>query len=141
MSGKCYTVDEISRHAFIDKTKCINCGKCVDVSKFGSITYDWDADPEHFQTQLVENAVAATSMLHANKQLYINFLMEPEDLDLTFTRGTGFKGILISKDPLAIDKASNDLLGNRCQFGELIFEYAHELNLGNLKYQIHHVAY
>ena len=135
------TVDEISRHAFIDKTKCINCGKCVDVSKFGSITYDWNADPEHFQTQLVENAVAATSMINTNKQLYINFLMEPEDLDLNQTKIDGFKGILISKDPLAIDKASNDLIGNRCQFGELIFEYAHELKLGNLKYKIHHIAY
>ncbi len=86
------------RQVTIDESLCINCGKCVDIAKYGGITYQWDADDKNYRMTLIQHARGALKLLKHNA-LFINFLPKNH-------------GMLISKDPVAIDQASADILKN-----------------------------
>ncbi|MCW7076084.1 MAG: DUF362 domain-containing protein [Candidatus Syntrophoarchaeum sp.] len=97
----------------IDTDTCIRCGGCVGICEEDAITVEWTS-PAELDTRFVECAKAVMDLLGHDKFTFINFLLDitphcdchpysdnPIVPDI---------GILASRDILAIDKASLDLV-------------------------------
>lgn len=105
----------VSKKASIDGSKCIGCGECILICPFHAIEIQWNESPDIFQKKMAEYAFGALKGKE-KKAVYINFLMQispacdcyPHN-DAPIVRDIG---ILISDDPVAIDKASSDLVNN-----------------------------
>lgn len=92
---------------------CIGCGECISICPIRAISPQWDTDIPVFIEKMTEYAYGAAKnkLEHAG---YINFLMNITPLCDCY----GFSGayivpdigILASKDPVAIDAASFDLV-------------------------------
>jgi len=89
-------------HAVIDPRKCIKCGKCVEVAHYGGITYDWDATPEHYDEAVIRHAQGVLAVLE-EKVICINIVLCENG------NGLSFAGGMVSKDPVALDRAMMDL--------------------------------
>jgi uncharacterized Fe-S center protein len=146
-------VNETLKSVEIVSELCINCGRCVDVAPFGGITYPWDATPEDFQKTLVKYAKGVVSSLKG-RILFINFLTDFSPLSASegTRRFSKDIGILISKDPVAIDRATWDLVsaareGLQNQPGHLHVEsvehikLAAEMGMGSSEYSLETIAY
>jgi uncharacterized Fe-S center protein len=95
-----------NRRVAIDEEKCIDCGRCVEVAAYGGIRYEWDTPSEVYQLRVAQYAQAAQHELNGSL-LFCNFLLEDnENSQLPKSRQ---KGILLSHDAVAIDKATLDL--------------------------------
>ncbi|MCU0237075.1 MAG: DUF362 domain-containing protein [Acidobacteria bacterium] len=134
--------------ARIEKALCIGCGECLTACRFDAIGYNWSATYEQLQSKIVEHAwgVAACK---GGKALYVNFLTRvSKDCDCM----SGYRkivpdiGVLVSRDPVALDAASLDLVEQRA--GQPLtalsydiphrvqIEYAREIGFGNPDYQL-----
>lgn len=138
------------KKSVIDSTKCIGCASCIAICAQGAIDVDWEAGGSNLQEKMVEYAKAVLKNKQ-NKCAFINFALkitkECDCLAKDDPRIAPDIGILASTDPLAIDKASLDLVNNAC--GRDIFKEAHPnrnclkqlehaalLGLGNLNYDL-----
>ncbi len=115
-----------ARKAFIDQDVCIGCGECVVVCPYGAIPVVWktDSKPLHERTaEYVKGILGAKP----GKWIFFNFLMNiSPDCDCFPWNDTPVVpnlGIAASLDPLALDRASTDLV-NRAEIlpGSKIFE-------------------
>jgi uncharacterized Fe-S center protein len=100
-------------HILIDDRKCIGCGECIVVCKYGAIKVRWDEDYARIQEKLAEYARHVQS--HFGKKIgFLNFLIQvTKDCDCMARNQPGIVediGILASTDPVAIDKATADLV-------------------------------
>jgi uncharacterized Fe-S center protein len=104
-----------SHKALIDKRKCIGCGECVVVCKFKAIGVNWKTDESIAQEKTVEYALGAVQN-KKEKCGYFNFLININpDCDCANFNDVPIVpniGILASKDPVAIDQASLDMVNN-----------------------------
>ena len=135
--------------AFIDSEKCIGCGECLAMCRFNAVKYNWGATYEDLQKKVVEHAMGVCS-LFPGKSLFINVLTRiSKDCDCmghTFEKIIPDIGILVSRDPVALDAASLKLIEEksgkslaqlahdipyRCQL-----DYAGELDFGNQNYEL-----
>jgi len=101
------------KKAVVDPEKCIGCGECVAVCPEGAIPPVWKADP----SRLAEKSAAyARAVLEgkAARVLFLNFLIDiVPDCDCCDWTEPPFVpdlGILASRDILAVDQASVDLI-------------------------------
>ncbi|MCK4423030.1 MAG: DUF362 domain-containing protein [Candidatus Omnitrophica bacterium] len=129
------------KHIDIDKKKCINCGKCVEIARFGGITYSWDATSEHFSSSILRYAKRAYKILNY-RTIFINFISDINN------GKNDYSGILISRDPVAVDKASVDLLSKQTNDLSMdnktianLFDKAVSTGVGSLDYELVTVAY
>ena len=101
--------------AMIDPKKCIGCGECILICPNGLIDIDWGADMEVFQKKMAEYCLAVLKNKQ-NKALFINFLTNISPACDCYGHNDApivhDIGILASKDPVAIDQASVDLVNN-----------------------------
>jgi uncharacterized protein len=149
--------------AVIDPEKCVGCGECIIICPNDAIDVQWGKDTALFQKKMVEYAYAALKGKEKTSA-FLNFLLqispgcdctpfndEPIVRDL---------GIMASRDPVAIDQASLDMVnrqtgldgsclkGNK-EAGEDKFrgiypwidstvqlEYAEEIGLGSRAYEM-----
>lgn len=95
--------------------ECARCGVCIGFCEQGAIGYEHDL--ERFAGGLAEAAAAAASCFVSEKAIYANFLV-----DLTwhcdcedFSDEPVFRdiGVLVSRDPVALDQASADLVNSK----------------------------
>jgi len=107
------TIDE---YAMIDQTKCIGCGECISICPVDAISMVEETDIVPFTERLTEYAYGAIKN-KKSKIGYMNFLINitPECdcakwSDAPIVRDIG---ILASKDPIALDKASYDLVNKQ----------------------------
>ncbi len=105
------TIDDgVSR---IDVHKCIGCGSCIAACPSKAINLDWETDTKDFLERLSEYAYGAVKE-KPGKVIYINFLMSiTPDCDCASWSDRYIVpdiGILASVDPVAIDRASFDLV-------------------------------
>ncbi|MBD3155524.1 MAG: DUF362 domain-containing protein [Candidatus Aenigmarchaeota archaeon] len=137
----------VENKAGVNQDKCIGCAMCIAVCPTGAIS-----SVPHESKRLMEKVVEYTLAATKNKEWwYINFLTNITYLcDCKGGKQKPFMkdiGILMSKDPVAIDKASIDLVikyneGNE-PFenkhgveGSYILDYAEELGLGTQDYEL-----
>lgn len=138
------------RKISFNKTSCIGCGECAVVCRTKAIEIRWSETLENLQEKMVEYASGAIKALKG-KIGYINFLIKvTKDCDCLAKddpRIVKDIGILASSDPVAIDKASVDMVleaaGNdifKAGYPETDWsaqlKYAAALGLGTLDYSL-----
>ncbi len=102
--------------AVIKREKCIGCGECLVVCKANAVKFSWDNDSVRVQKKMSEYAYAVKKNFKG-KIACINFLLRvTKDCDCMAGDQPAIVedvGILGSPDPVAIDKASVDLILSR----------------------------
>jgi len=153
----------VDKKAKVDKAKCSGCGECITVCPNHNIEFDWETEAGPFGERLVEYAFGAI----ANKKDrcgFMNFLLSvsPECDCVPWSDAPIVPdiGILASTDPVAIDKASYDLVNKQVGFhnsalktshaagadkfrdiwpridGGVQFRHAEEIGLGTKEYKL-----
>ena len=106
----------VSSHAVIDYDKCIGCNDCIDVCPTHTIKLN-RLNLDEFSQALAEYAYGSIINKKFNKVVFINFLINiTPDCDCNNfeqKRMINDIGILLSYDPVAIDKASYDLVNKQ----------------------------
>ncbi len=134
--------------AVIDPAKCIGCGQCLAVCRFDAVAYNWGVTYIDLQRKVVEHAWGV-HRLNEGKSLYINYLTRiSKDCDCmtTFEQVVPDIGVVISRDPVALDAASLDLVEKAAgtKFSKIAYdipyrhqiEYAREIGFGNADYEL-----
>jgi len=153
----------VEKRAQIDPGLCIGCGECIPVCPQEAIQVRWEKSIPIFMEKMVEYTLGVLKGKE-DRSFYINFITDVSPAcdcvpynDVPIVRDIG---ILASRDPVAIDMASVDLV-NREQAltGSVLkenreagkdkfrgvypkvdwtlqFEYAEKLGLGSSKYKL-----
>jgi uncharacterized protein len=132
--------------AFIDHDLCYGCGECVVTCKQKAIKINWKTDVNIMQEKMAEFALGAIQN-KKNKTYYINFLYDiSPNCDCYGFNDTPIAqniGIMASKDPVALDKACYDAVGEKVfqsiypEIDSLVqLRYAEELGIGKQKYNL-----
>lgn len=99
--------------AYIDKKKCIGCGECIVRCPTESVNVSWNQDIPIFLEKMMEYTFGVLQNKD-KKTFFINFITDisPKCDCLAYNEAPIINdiGILASKDPVAIDQASADLV-------------------------------
>ena len=102
--------------AVIDPDKCVGCGECILICPNGAIDVQWNTDIPLFQKKMVEYTFAVLKGKQG-KAFFVSFLtnISPacDCLPNSDAPIVPDIGILVSKDPVAIDQASADLVNRQ----------------------------
>lgn len=105
--------DGDSVKAVINPEKCIGCAECILACPQGAIRVRWNESIPTFMEKMMEYA-AATLQNKKNKMMCVSFVTDVSPLcdcnpfsDRPIVPGIG---ILVSRDPVAIDQAAADLV-------------------------------
>lgn len=137
------------KKAAIDSGRCIGCGECLAMCRFDAVKFDWGATYEDLQKKIVEHALGICS-LFPEKSLFVNVLTRiSKDCDCmghTFKKIVPDIGILVSRDAVALDAASLDLVEERAgkTLPQLAYDipyrfqldYAGEIGFGSREYTL-----
>ncbi len=144
------TLDDVKAH--IDQDKCIGCAECMAMCRFGAVKCNWGPECEVLQKSIAEYALG-TLKGKENKAAFFNFLLSvTKDCDC-FSAPNMDKivddiGIAASTDPVALDKATLDLVENKAgrKLAELLendkldpryqIEHAERIGLGSSNYEL-----
>ncbi len=103
----------VDEKAVIDQKKCIGCGECILICPNSAIEIQWNQAIPVFMENMVEYT-AGVLKGKENKTFCINFITDISPAcdcygynDMAIVRNIG---IVASKDPVAIDQASVDLV-------------------------------
>lgn len=98
---------------FMDRGRCIGCGECIALCLYKAIEVHWKTDPGLFQRKMAEYALGAVKGKEG-KVFYLNFLLGVTPFCDCYPWSdpplVGDIGVLASRDPVAIDQASVDLV-------------------------------
>ena len=104
-----------SKKAVIDYDVCIGCGQCVAACNYGAMTVQWDSHGETLIEKVAEYAVALNERF-SGKAVYVNFALTiSPDCDCWNYNDTPVVqdvGIFASVNPLALDRATLDMINN-----------------------------
>jgi uncharacterized Fe-S center protein len=148
------TLDDVKAH--IDQDKCIGCAECMSVCKFGAVRCNWGTETEVMQKSVAEHALGVLKGKQ-NKAVFFNYIISvTKDCDCFSTANmrkvVDDIGIVASTDPVAVDKATvdlvekkagkklaklleNDKVDPRCQI-----EHAERIGLGSTEYKLEEVG-
>jgi len=98
--------------AVLNASRCTGCGECLQRCPVGAIGVDWNQESGEFVRRLTEYALAVT--LAVRVKYCVNFLLNvTPDCDCMRNGGNPMVadiGVLASKDPVALDQASLDMV-------------------------------
>ncbi len=140
--------------AVIDPEICIGCGECLAVCQFDAVKIAWDEDTANLQKKVAEYCLAILKE-KKHKAAFFNFLTHItkhcDCMDKPFEPDISDIGIVVSRDPVAVEKATIDIINEHT--GKDYFrniwpkidytvqlEHAHEIGLGNLDYDLETVT-
>jgi uncharacterized Fe-S center protein len=96
--------------------KCIGCGECLAVCRFDAVRYDFGRDSAELQRRMARHAMGVV-LGKQGKCFFFNVLVDmTKDCDcfnVAQSKLLGDIGILASHDPVALDKATLDLVRER----------------------------
>ena len=96
----------------VDPKKCIGCAGCVAVCEGGAIRIPWDAGK--VQATLLDGYKAVISTFSPDKLFFFNFAINVKEtcdcLGEAFSSIVPDIGVLASRDAIALDKATDDLI-------------------------------
>lgn len=144
----------IKDYAIIDPKQCIGCGECLAVCPFEAVKIDWGEDAENVQKKIAEYCVAVLKGKE-KKCVFLNFIIHVTEqcdcMDKAYEPAFPDIGILASRDPLAVDVATVDLI--RESIGEDFFQkswpgidytiqmdHAERIGLGSADYELVNVS-
>ena len=137
------------KKAALVPAKCIGCGQCHSMCPADAIGFEWTQNGAIFQERLVDYCAGAKEKL-GDRILYINvirqFTQECDCFDTLQKPICPDIGVLASRDIVAIDTATTDLL-NKAAGHDLVkkagkrdyrgmFEYAEKTGLGSTSYDL-----
>ncbi len=97
--------------AVIDYDLCVGCGQCIAVCDYNAARPNWDESSEYCTEKIAEYSLA---VLKDKPNFHVNFVMDiSPDCDcwnLNDLPIAADVGILASSDPVALDRASVDLV-------------------------------
>jgi len=159
--GQCITwcpenaIDMVDEAAFINTETCIGCGECLTVCRFDAVRYNWQTSNDDLQRKIAEHALGAVSNKNG-KIAYFNFLINiTKDCDcfnIVQKPVIPDIGLLISRDPVAVDKAALDLIKLHSKGKSLVeLSYPHidemiqlrhgqDIGLGVLDYELKEIG-
>jgi hypothetical protein len=157
------TIQPASNKAWINPELCAGCGECILSCPENAVKLNWNESGAYVQEKMVEHLYGLLKG-KGDKVVFINFITQVSPgcdcYPLSDAPIVGDIGILASRDPLAIDQASIDLiqqaegnpnsqLGRRVGPGEDKFRalypevdwsiqlrYGEQLGLGHCSYQL-----
>lgn len=136
--------------AIINADTCVGCAECVVTCRFNAIAVSWSESTLPLQEKIAEYALGVIKNKR-DKCLFFNFIVgvtkNCDCIGTSESNATDNLGIVASTDPVALDKATMDLINTHHKkdvFRELWPEidatrqitYAAELGLGSLDYTI-----
>jgi uncharacterized Fe-S center protein len=135
--------------AFIVEEKCIGCGECLVVCPANAVKLAWDEDSIRVQEKMAEYAYSV-SQIYDGKIGFISFLIQiTKDCDCMSQKGNVIAedlGIMGSRDPVALDKASVDLLQEKHKRdvlqlaydvdGSVQLKHGEKIGLGRIDYEL-----
>ncbi|GAK61430.1 4Fe-4S ferredoxin, iron-sulfur binding domain protein [Candidatus Vecturithrix granuli] len=136
--------------AFIVQEKCIGCGECIAVCRFGAVSFDFASESAFLQKSMAEHAYGVVKD-KPGKCFYFNVLIDmTKGCDCYSTKQEKCIpdiGILASCDPVAIDMATLDLTtrANGQSLAEISaphlnaliqLQHAEKIGMGSMKYQL-----
>jgi uncharacterized Fe-S center protein len=138
--------------ARINQNKCIGCAECLAVCRFGAVKCNWGEEIEVLQKNIAEHALGVLKGKE-NRAAFFNFIISvTKDCDCFDTpdmpKIVDDIGIAASTDPVAVDKASLDLVENKAgkKMQQLIknkklnpvyqIEHAERIGLGSTNYEL-----
>jgi uncharacterized Fe-S center protein len=144
------TLDDVKAH--IDEDKCIGCAECMAACCFGAVICNWGEEDEVLQKSIAEHALGVIKGKE-NRVACFNFLMSvTKDCDCfdkpDMERIVDDIGIAASRDPVALDKATLDLMEKKAgrKLAELLgndkldpryqIEHAERIGLGSSNYEL-----
>lgn len=108
--------------AEVDRRLCSGCGQCVVACPEKAVEVRWKRDAALFQKKMVEHALGALAGKEG-KVLYLNFLLSVTPVCDCWSKSdppiVPDIGVLASRDPVALDQASVDLVKAAPGLGEL----------------------
>jgi len=154
MCGACIDICPVkaiskkSDKAFVDKKVCVGCGECLCVCQYGAIAVNWKEDYGIFNERVVEYAAGILSKF--KNKFFVNCAFEiTKECDcMENTKESMISdeiGIFASSDILALERATADacnkkedifLKHQKIDFYLQQFEYAKQLSLGSLEYEL-----
>lgn len=148
--------------ASINHELCIGCGECVSVCRFDAVDINFQTEVRSMLERMAEFCYGY-HQLKGDRTLYINFLLDiTPDCDCAGWSDTPLVpdvGVLASFDPVAIDRASGDLVNEQQGLQETrlhsnlapgedkfegltgspwyyLLEYAEQLGVGSREYEL-----
>lgn len=145
-------IEQVDGSARIIDERCIGCGECLVVCNVGAIKMRWDGDTLRVQEKMAEYAFAVLKSVK-NRAGFINYLVKiTKDCDCMSKNGEVLVpdlGIVASLDPVAVDKASVDLLleANKKDFlrdaidvdWSAQLRHGEKIGLGSLDYELENI--
>ncbi|MCF6159244.1 MAG: DUF362 domain-containing protein [wastewater metagenome] len=137
-------------YANIDPGRCIGCGECLAVCQFGAVEIAWDENTVNLQKKVAEYCLAILEGKNG-KAIFFNFLTHItkhcDCMDNPYEPDIPDIGIMASTDPVAIDKATVDIIKEHTgtDFFQdawpgidytIQFHYAQEIGLGSTDYEL-----
>ncbi|MBN2722481.1 MAG: DUF362 domain-containing protein [Deltaproteobacteria bacterium] len=143
----CGAISRGEKHVIINYDKCINCGKCVDLTRFGGISYKWDTSRDEFMRKMHLNARSVQNLM-GKRLLFCHLIKKSHysgDIPCNSEEFSFKQAVLVSRDPVAIDQATMDLFsedpGFDPGFNSESLDQAVEMGLGKRKFKLIPIAY
>jgi len=142
------SIKNVGGLAEIDKNICVGCGLCLEICDYKAINIDWEIESSIMQKKMAEYAKIS---VEKKPSVFVNFVMDisPVCDCYPYNKNPIAKdvGILFSDDPVALDRASFNLVCERTGYDPfkkthpsvdslIQLEHAEKIGLGTNEYEL-----